>query len=646
MQFITMKNKILLLFALFLFGSVTAQEKKLIRADRDYDRLNYVSAQKIYLEVAEKGYESEEIFTKLANSFYFNAQYDEAARWYGRLFDLNPEPQEKLLFLRYSQALKATGKPEEAQDYYNSYIKMTSRDPMARTAVDYMALIRENSGRYDFEPVAGLFDNSRVSFGSSIRDNTLIFAATVNTHTFLNRRNAWDGLSFLSLYEAAIDEEGQLAGKPSRLKGSFKDKFHQSSAVFTKDGNTIYFTASNQTSEKGNRDTNLKIYRAVRQNGKWQEAEELPINSDHFSTAHPALSPDETVLYFASNRPGGYGQSDLYKADIFEDGSLGRPVNLGPEINTPGKETFPFITKNNELYFSSDGHFGLGGLDVFYVEIKRNGFGNLLNVGEPVNSYADDFAFGIDTETQRGFVSSNRTDSPGKFVHDNIYTFREHTIITDVFFAEIEGYVTDKHSGEPLAAATIHFFLPDGSLYKKIRTDASGYYHAEINKFMTYTIRAEKDGYDTDEKISTAGKDSQQIDFRLQKDMEELQPGVDLAKVLNIPTIYFDFDKFDIRPDAQVELQKVLTLLEQYPQLKLAIRSHTDSRGSDAYNLVLSEKRAAATRAYLVSKGIGADRLKAEGLGETELVNRCANGVPCSEKEHQENRRSEFIILE
>lgn len=382
------------------------------------------------------------------------------------------------------------------------------------------------------------------------------------------------------------------------------------------------------------------------EDGKWQEAEELNFNSDTFSSAHPALNADETKLYFSSDRPGGFGESDLYVATVNEDGNIGQPTNLGAEINTGGKETFPFISSENELYFSSDGHFGLGGLDVFYVKIKDDGFGSLLNVGKPVNSSADDFAFGINETTKRGFISSNRTETEGKFVYDNIYSFLETAQIIDMYLAKVEGYVTDKQTGKPLEKASITIKDSKGNVFAQLTTDENGYYQIEINKFESYFIKAEKDGYDTDEKVSKANMDKQQIDFQLQPNKVVITGGTDLAKVLNIPIIYFDFDKSNIRPDAQVELEKIYAALTEYPQLKLNIRSHTDSRGNDTYNKALSERRAKSTLDYLVSKGIDSKRLKSEGLGESELVNNCGNNINCSEEEHQKNRRSEFIVLE
>jgi len=626
----------------FIWSSYS-QESKLSKAEEEYSQMNYVDAQAIYLSVAEKGYESEELFKKLGNTYYFNAQYDEAAKWYGQLFEKYPT-QPSAILLRYSQALRAIGEDTLSESYYNKYVSKGGRS-LEMQAIDYLSLIEENSGRYELESLSDIYNEEHISFGQSKLGDKLIYASTEDRATLVNRRSGWDGLSFLSLYEVELDSSNQVEGKPKKLRGELKSKYHESSPVFTQDGMTMYFTRSNLTAEKKGNDKNLKIYRSNKEGGKWQEAEELPFNSDDYSSAHPALSPDESKLYFSSDRPGGYGESDLYVAEIFSDGTIGIPQNLGSEINTSGKETFPFVTEDNELYFSSDGHFGLGGLDVFYVKITEDGYGNLLNIGKPINTYADDFAFGIDMETKRGFISSNRTDTEGSFVRDNIYTFIEKTPIKDVYKALIEGYVTDKQTGEPIPGAMVSLTDLEGTPYAALRTDEKGYYTIEINKFKIYTLRATHDLYDADEKLSESGLDLQKINFQLQKNKEELSEGTDLAKVLNIPMIYFDFDKWDIRSDAAVELEKVVAVLNEYPELRINIRSHTDSRGSDTYNKMLSERRAASTLDYLVSRGISKDRLQSEGLGETELVNGCSNGIPCTKAEHQANRRSEFIVV-
>ncbi|MCL8009119.1 OmpA family protein [Gelidibacter japonicus] len=640
----TIYSFVLLFLGMSSLNLVFGQEKKLEKAAENYEQLDYVNAQKIYLAVAEKGHQSEELFTKLANSYYFNAQYDQAVKWYGRLFELNPEPENDIVYLRYSQALKATGN-DKSSDVYDAFAAKSGLKS-GRSARNYADLIQQNSGRYEVEPISKLYDENVISFGYFKSGNALYYASTSDSKTFLNKRSAWDGLSFLSLYSIELDSLNQALGNSVKLTGNLNSRFHESSPVFTADNNTMYFTRSNITAKNRKDDQKLKIYRSKKINNKWQEAEELSINSDHFSTAHPALSPNGTKLYFSSDRPGGYGESDLYVSIINTDGGIGEPVNLGPEINTRGKETFPFVSADHELYFSSDGHFGLGGLDVFYIKIEEDGFGNLLNVGAPINTYADDFAFGIDQSTHRGFISSNRSDTEGTFVYDNIYTFLETTPIIDVYFAQIQGLVTDKQTGLPIEGANIVLTDSNNKIHKQVRTNSEGFYTVETDKFETYFVKATKERYDSDEFLSKANLEHQRIDFQLQTNEVPLVTGTDLAKVLNIPIIYFDFDKSNIRQDAQVELEKVLAVLDQYPNIRLEIRSHTDSRGNDAYNKGLSQRRATSTLKYLVENGIPESRLQAVGFGESRLVNNCSNGVPCSAEEHQKNRRSEFIIID
>lgn len=639
------KNYIIFTLCLFLMGlSTTAQQRTINKASKTYTEYNYVDAKEVYLKVAERGYHSEELYTKLANIYYFNAQYDEALIWYQRVFDLVATPEEPVVLLRYSQTLKALGLQEEANLFFDKFIDETGIDMAKTTEVDYQQLIDINSGRYDVQALEGIYDKKKIAFGHTVADGKLIYASTDKDNpSFFNRRSGWDGLTFLSLHEVPLNEDqNQTNGKPEKLK-DLKEKFHRSSAVITKDGNTMYFTGSNLDPKLKRNDENLKIYRAQKVSGKWQEPEALNFNSDLYSSAHPALSPDETKLYFASDRPGGMGQSDLYVASISESGTIGEPQNLGPKVNTPGKETFPFVSADNELYFSSDGHYGLGGLDVFYIKIEDNDLGHLHNVGAPINTYADDFAFGINAETKRGFVSSNRTENEGKFVYDNIYSFIENTPIQE---AIIHGCVTDKDTGEPISEAIVTLYDPEDNVYKEITTGEEGCYETVVNRMLVYRIRAEKPEYNSDEKLSEKDRDKQEINFQLQKTEIPIVPGTDLAKVLNIPIIHFDFDKHNIRPDAEVELAKLIVVLEENPEIKINIRSHTDSRGSDTYNLALSQRRAKATYDYLTRKGIDHKRMTYEGLGEAELVNGCSDDINCTEAEHQVNRRSEFIVVE
>lgn len=639
----------LFIFTLILFGAGTvyAQNQLSKKGNKSFKQMRYVDAQKVYLKVIEKGYASEEIYTKLGDSYYLNSEYAEALKWYGELFDNFPEPQSVWTYLRYSQVLKANGREDEAKHYYDTFLEKTGRkERQGMSADDYFKLIEENDDRYEFGPVEALYDEEEISFGHAVYEGNLYYSSTYDKpNSFLNTKDAWTDLSFITLFKVGVDSTNRITGNPRLVKGALKDRFHDASPAFTKDGNTVYFTSNNLSSGKDEEGQILKIYRSTKKNGKWQKPEDLNINDNNYSTAHPTLSSDEKKLYFASDRPGGYGQSDLYVVRINADKSLGMIENLGPEINTSGRETFPFVTENNELYFSSDGHFGLGGLDVFYVKIEKdNKYGSILNVGRPINSNADDFSFGINDETKYGFVSSNRSPVDTVFVRDNIYSFKEIKPIKDVYKADLEGYVTNKKTGDSIEAASVTLLDDNMAVYKELLTDEKGHYQTTINKFEEYTVRASKEEYEPDEKLTEPRLDHQRVDLQLNP--LEIDEGVDLADLLNIPIIHFDFDKSNIRPDAEVELQKVIALLEEYDELRINIRSHTDSRGSDAYNQKLSERRAKSTYDYLVDKGIDSSRLQYEGLGESEPVNECTNGVDCSEEKHEENRRSEFIVLE
>ena len=621
----------------FVFAlSGLGQEVKLDRANKKYADLAYIDASELYLDLAESGYRSEELFRKLGNIYYFNAKYAEAARWYRELFSLT-EDFEPIYYLRYSQSLKALGNEELSIRWFNTYVEKEAPIPTPfENAMDYLDIIEKNSGRYTMEPVN--INSTGVDFGAAFHEKNLVFASTRKKKSRV-RLSPWDGLSFLNLYEAPIETDG-LLGTPKKLRGKVNTRYHESSAVFTSDGNTMYFTRNNVTPYKKKRKQDiqhLKIYRATLKKGRWIDVEDLPINGDGYSNAHPVLAPTEDSMYFVSDRPGSFGLTDIYSVDINPDGSLGDPKNLGEKINTKGRESFPFLAIDNELYFSSDGHYGLGGYDIFYVKIKEDGsYGNLLNVGRPLNSPFDDVAFTI--RGDKGYISSNRPDGLG---HDDIYSFTETEKIRDVLKTKVFGVVTDSETNAPLKGATITISNEDDLVLAELKTDEKGYYETEVDRHLPHFIKVEKESYEPEDTYSQKGRQESEHNFELKK--YDFKEGVDIAKLLDI-TIYFDFDKSDIRPDAALELEKMVSAMKLHPSIKINVRSHTDSRGDDDYNMALSERRAKSTVDYLVTRGIPATRLTSQGYGESQLVNHCSNGAQCTEKEHQLNRRSEFIV--
>ncbi|MGY8916072.1 MAG: OmpA family protein, partial [Flavobacteriales bacterium] len=411
----------------------------------------------------------------------------------------------------------------------------------------------------------------------------------------------------------------------------------------------IYFTRNNlldTKNEKGKKGIiRLKIYRAKLFNGIWTEVEELPFNSDSYSVAHPALSPDDKTLYFASDMPGTLGLSDIFKVSINQDGTFGSPENLGNTINTEARETFPFVSDKEILYFSSDGHPGLGGLDIFATKIAFGDLtGKIANVGEPVNSNLDDFTYIFNEETRDGFFASNREGGMGE---DDIYAFKEIEPLMLECIQQVTGTVRDKISNEVLVGATVMVINEDNVEVFNTITNSNGDYSLTVDCNQGNFVRASTEGYiPAEEYLGISDGKPKIIDFYLERETITAGFGDDLAKLLQLSTIYFDLNKFNIRKDAEIEIQKVIAAMEKYPSLKIQVNSHTDSRGPDPYNLWLSQRRAESTVNYMISQGISKDRLKGEGYGETRLVNGCGNGVKCSSEEHQLNRRSEFIILE
>lgn len=632
-------KKTLLTALLFSSSLLFAQHGDISKADTKYEEYAYVNASEIYKELVNSGFESEELLEKLANSYYFISLYPEAAEYYERLFKLDPN-QEAIISMRYAQSLKAAGQAQKADKYFRaSWETSAGKGAVHRSEIEFAQLLEANSGRYSIEELK--INSPGTDYGAAIdSQGQLIFASTRDTGVVRRSLSAWGGLSFLDLY-AAVDPRSSTSTK--KLSGKINTRMHESSAVITKDGSTMYFTRSRGDVSNGKDSiSTLGIYRAHLIDGKWSNIEDLSINSNDFSNAHPALSSGEEFLWFSSDRPGGYGQSDIYSVEIFEDDSMGIPANLGGMVNTIGRETFPFVSSEDHLYFSSDGHFGFGGLDIFYWDPLDELTAYPINLGAPLNSPADDFAFSIDS-TGSGYFSSNR---PGGKGHDDIYSFVQEQPLEQVHHSLIFGKVTDKHTGSPLADSDITIIDSGNKELTSLNTDSEGNYEIATTRFTPLFIRAENENYHTDEKAGDAEKQVQEINLRLEQNIFKIYKGDNLTKALGIEVLYFDLDKAEIRPDAAVQLEKILTVMQKYPQIKIDIRSHTDSRGSKSYNLKLSERRAGSTMEYLLQKGIAAERLSSEGFGESRPVNRCPDGKPCSEELHQENRRSEFILID
>ena len=343
--------------------------------------------------------------------------------------------------------------------------------------------------------------------------------------------------------------------------------------------------------------------------------------------------------------PGTLGASDIFRITINENGSFGSPENVGNVINTEARETFPFVSSEDVLYFSSDGHPGLGGLDVFATKISDNLLNRaIVNVGEPVNSKVDDFTFIINKETNKGYFASNRAEGIGA---DDIYGFSETKPLVLQCIQKITGTVRDKITGNVLVGATVMVINENNEELSFAITNSEGNYELLIDCDQGNFVRAQMQGYvPSEEYLGKSDGKPRIIDFYLERSNVTAGFGDDLAKLLQLSIIYFDFNKYNIRKDSEVEVEKVIAAMEKYPSLKIQVNSHTDSRGKDSYNLWLSKKRAESTVNYMVTSGIAKNRLIGNGYGETRLINQCINGAKCSNVEHELNRRSEFIIIE
>ncbi|WP_322549424.1 OmpA family protein [Flavobacterium psychraquaticum] len=633
-----MKTKYIFIILIGMTFSTFGQSAKLKTADKKYERYSYIDAIEIYEKVAEKGYKSVDLFEKLGNSYYFNGDLDKAGKAYEELFALSQDVDSEYYF-RYAQTLKSQEKYEMADEYMAKFNQKTSdsRGRLYAQNKDYIKDINAVSGKYAVDNTA--INSEFYDYGPSFFGKKLVFTSSRIDGNTNPKIHDWTKQNFTDLFVTSIDNEGKL-GAVENFSNEINTKFNESSPIFTKDGKTMYFTRNNYNNGKKRKSNDKvsileKIYKAELVDGKWTNVTELPFCNDNYSTAHPALSPDDKTMYFASDMPGTYGLSDLFKVTIDANGKFGTPENLGATINTEGRETFPFVDADNNLFFASNGHPGLGGLDIFEAKYVNKQFQNPENVGKPINSPKDDF--GYVNRDKLGFFSSNRNGGAG---YDDIYSFKICT-------HKLSGIITDIDTKKVLPNSKVIIFDNQMKQISETNSSETGYYEFEINCDKQYYVRASKEEYETTEKIfePVNEKGESKLNIELKRNIIPIEEGTDLAKVLNISIIYFDLDKWNIRPDAALDLEKIIAVMKQYPSMIIDIRSHTDSRQTHKYNELLSDRRAKSTLEFMVKNGIERKRLTAKGFGESKLINDCSDGVPCTETEHQQNRRSEFIVI-
>ncbi|NNE32966.1 MAG: OmpA family protein [Winogradskyella sp.] len=630
-----MKNfKIVLFITLMSSLCLTAQTNDTKKADKQFARYEFVKAAESYKELVEDGKGSPYIYSQLAESYYNIYNTMEAERWYAKALETNPEPE---AIFKYSEMLKANGKYEASNEQMERFASMRPSDDRARAYKrnpNYLPKILEQSKKFNMQNAD--FNSNQSDFGGTLQDGKLYITSARNDS---RRTYGWNQQPFLDIYSMTKNSDGSYQ-TAILVNDKINTKYHEGLVSFSPDGNTMYFSRESYFEKDYEKDTlsdrrysQLYLYKATKLGSDWDTVEALSLNSENYSVKNPSVSPDGKTLYFASNMPGGFGKFDIYKAPINSDGTVGEAVNLGQKVNTEGQEMFPYISSNNTLYFSSTGHLGLGGMDVFYTKEIDGRMAPIRNVGIPISSNGDDFAFRIDEETEEGFVSSNRDGGQGS---DDIYAFKKLQPLCDVL---ITATVLDDKTREPLNGASISLLDSDGNNLVSKTTNALGVAEFIVECEMDSELQVTMEGYNN-KKVTVSGTNEEEIDVQIYLDPIE---SIIAADRIELDPIYFDFDKSNITAQAAFELDKLVQIMNKYPDMIIKATSHTDFRGSNAYNDSLSERRANSTIQYVISKGIDESRISAIGKGETEPKVECGNS--CTEEEHQMNRRSEFIIV-
>ena len=626
-----MKKHIYLLFIICFsitgFSQKKASEKK---ANSLFEKKAFVKAAEQYEQVKE----NQKVLQNLGDCYYNNSQMKDAVRVYGKLFLTYKDSVKPEYYFRYAHSSLGITDYPKADILMSEYLKYE-----VSTQRFINNLTTNVPFNYVIQPMAK--NTSNGDFGMSFYGDKVAFASLRNAEA---KSFGWNEKPYLDLFSAEVTDKGLLA-RVEPFPKEINTKTHESSATFSADGHIMYFnrTASKKVKVGKEKVANIKIMKAEFVDGKWTTIKEMPFSSDQYSTEHPVLSKDGKKLYFSSDMPGSVGSFDIYVVDINLDGTYGAPQNMGKTINTIHREQFPFISDDGTiLYFSSDGHQGMGGLDIFMSKSYDGVFAKPLNLGETINSNLDDFGYVVDEKKNKGYLSSNRKGG------DNLYSF---TRIENEERFVVEGEVKDKNTQTLLPGTLVSLYDENDILIGQmvVGADAGYLFPTEPNK--KYRIEAVKDFYIPHTEEFTTNDDGKlrytiELFMECYDDAEEVITKRQDGKVqIVLENIYFDLNKWDIKPDAALILNSLLDLLNKYPNMEIELGAHTDSRASNTYNLMLSNRRAASTLEYLVKNGIKRKRMRSRGYGEVVPLIKCGINKECTEQEHSINRRCEFIIL-
>lgn len=717
-----------------LVANSNAQTKKEIKGGTNYKKFSYSKAINNFETAEAKTLDSKR---QLGESYYLTGDIKKASSCWEEVATASDAKQSDLY--RYSFMLRADKNYIESDKWLQKYGTLATEDSRVK---EYQAnegaieRLQKDENRFILYNLD--INSSQQDFCATYYKDNIVFASTRAGVNPIVRRWNGNGLAFLNIYEGKVDQSGQIKSiKPFCDK--LNKKYHDGPATFSKDGRFMIFTRNNYNAKATDGTTNLEMYSAEYLEGKWQKETPYKFNNKEYSIGQPSLSFDGKTLYFTSNMKGGFGGTDVYKSVKQADGTWGAPQNLGPNINTEGNEMFPFYHESGILFFASDGHVGLGGLDIFLSKLIENNFDKPINIGSPANTNFDDFAFVIDEKMKTGYLSSNRAGGKGD---DDIYSFtllkpfiinkaikgvtkdnlgniianvivklfddsgneiksvisgedgafnftiepeknyklngnkekykegvntvnkteKEDIIIADLILEKdpgitLYGLITDKENNLPIAGVEIELTNNFSKTTEIIETSTSGDFlkilsENKLNDSISYNLTIKKEGYLT--KIIRFDKlldKSKQYDIHEELDLTMFKNASDssIEKFVHINTIYFDLNKYDIRPDAALELDKVIAIMNMYPTLEIELRSHTDCRAGVSYNKILSENRAKSSASYIQSKITNPQRIYGKGYGSTKPVNDCNCSSKlkkvCTEDAYQQNRRTEFIII-
>ena len=605
-------------------GLLSAQNKDTKIADKLFDRYEYVDAANEYLKLTQNGKGDTYVFKQLADSYYAIFNTKEAVKWYAKAV---AQKQDAETYYKYAQMLKSEGNYAESDKQMKQFASMVPNDQRAKAFTsnpNYLPTLKGQTKLFDVSKSD--ISSDKTDFGAVLtNDNSVYFSSARNT----SRRNSnWNEEPYLDLYKATYNSNGTIS--EAVAVSNLNTKWHDGPASVSADGKTMYYGSESFNEKEYTKDKAKKskfgkiyLYKATFEGGQWANSKPLPFNNAAYDVINPSLSKDGKTLYFSSNMPGGFGAEDIWKVTINGD-TYGKPENLGSKINTEANESFPFITEDNILYFSSNGKEGFGGLDVFKIDLNKAS--EVINIGAPINTEKDDFSFTYNTNKKVGFFSSNRTGN------DDIYK------ADPVCAVQAIAVVKDAKTGTIIEQAKVVLVDAKEKTVGNQTTAVNGKAAFGVNCNTVYSFQVSKQGYESGV-FGIAKTDGGEV--VVEALLTPIMPIITEKEVILQP-IFFEYDKSNITKEGAAELDKLVQVINEYPTMVIFAKSHTDQRGSDRYNLNLSDRRAKSTVQYLVSKGISKERISGQGFGESEPKATCDN---CTEEQHAQNRRSEFLIV-